>query len=151
MENDSTPLVSPMDSSSEAAPTSKSNLFIIVGILIILAGGITGFFLAKPNSSVSDTSVAAGKDVVKTANEIGSTDTKTFKDQATGTIEKGGLNGEGTHKLIREGGPSQTVYLISSVIDLDELVGKKVEVFGQTLKAQKVGWLMDVGRVKIVE
>ena len=61
------------------------------------------------------------------------------------------VNGEGTHKLIRDGGPSQTVYLISSVIDMSEFVGKKVQVWGETIDAQKAGWLMDVGRVKILE
>ena len=61
----------------------------------------------------------------------------TFKDTAIGVIQKGGTDGEGTHQLIRTGGPSQTVTLISSVIDLDQYVGKKVKVYGQTLAAQK--------------
>ncbi len=68
-----------------------------------------------------------------------------------GTLEKGGIDGEGTHKLIREGGESQTAYLTSSIIDLDPLVGKKVQVWGETFKGQKAGWLMDVGRVKVLE
>lgn len=89
--------------------------------------------------------------MLNTATEVGSTDTKTFRDQATGTLESGGLNGEGTHKLIREGGSSQTMYLISSVVDLETFVGKKVQVWGETIRGQKAAWLMDVGRVKLVE
>jgi uncharacterized protein (UPF0333 family) len=128
-------------------PKSPALLFIAV----ILAGIITGFFLSgKSGDSASDTN-SAGKDLVNTATEVGSTDTTTFRDTARGTLEAGGLNGEGTHKLIRDGGPSKTAYLVSSIIDLDTYVGKKVEVWGETLRAQKVGWLMDVGRLKILE
>jgi len=36
-------------------------------------------------------------------------------------------------------------------VDLDEYVGKKMEIYGQTINAQKVGWLMDVGRLKLLE
>ncbi|MCX6791832.1 MAG: hypothetical protein NT149_02235, partial [Candidatus Gottesmanbacteria bacterium] len=78
-----------------------------------------------------------------------STDTTTFKDSAIGVIEKDGTDGEGTHQLIRDGGPSQTVTLMSSVVDLDQYVGKKVKIYGQTLAAQKAAWLMDVGRVEL--
>lgn len=87
----------------------------------------------------------------KKGKEVGSTNLETFSDTATGVIEKGGINGEGSHKLIREGGPSQTAYLTSSVVDLDQFAGKKVQVWGETFSAQKAGWLMDVGRVKILE
>ena len=79
---------------------------------------------------------------------VGSTN-KTFKDVAEGTLQKGGIDGEGTHKLIRPGGDSQTVYLTSSVVDLSQYEGKKVKVFGETQKALKEGWLMDVGKVEV--
>jgi len=123
--------------------------FIIFGFLlvgIIGAGVLTGFILSKrvATSQLLNEPLQQGK-------EVGSSDTKTFKDTAIGVIEKGGLNGEGTHKLIREGGPSQTAYLTSSVIDLDQFIGKKVQVWGETFKAQKAGWFMDVGRVKVLE
>jgi hypothetical protein len=131
--------------------TPSLTSLIIVAVLIIAAGSATGYFLSRKSLSNSPTSVSAGKDAIQTANEIGSTDTKTFSDTATGILEKGGSNGEGTHKLIRDGGPSQTVYLISSIVDLDEYVGKKMQIFGQTIDAQKVGWLMDVGRLKLLE
>ncbi len=123
---------------------------MLLFIALILAGIVTGYFLSQKTGSSSGTT-ASGKDIVNTKTEIGSTDTVTFRDTAQGTLEAGGLNGEGTHKLIRDGGPSKTVYLVSSIIDLDAYVGKKIEVWGETLRAQKVGWLMDVGRLKILE
>lgn len=122
---------------------------LLILVLIVGAGVVTGFFLAKHGSGLLPSGTNRG--MISTENEVGSTDTTVFKDTAAGVLEKGGLDGEGTHKLIREGGPSQTAYLTSSVIDLDQFVGKKVQVWGETFKGQKAGWLMDVGRVKIVE
>jgi hypothetical protein len=81
---------------------------------------------------------------------FGVQDEKTFKDSAEGYLEIGGLDGEGSHKLLRPGGDSQTVYLTSSVTDLDKFDGMSVKVWGETFKGQKAGWLMDVGRVQIV-
>jgi len=86
---------------------------------------------------------------VKAGDIYGSADEKAFNTTATGVLDKGGLNGEGTHKLVRPGGPSQTVYMTSSVIDLDILVGHQITVWGETFKGQKASWLMDVGRVKV--
>ncbi len=91
------------------------------------------------------------KDGSQKGQVYGSSDEKSFKDSAEGTLEKGGVDGEGSHKLIRPGGDSQTVYITSSIINLDQFSGRKVKVWGQTYKAQKAGWLMDVGRVEIVE
>lgn len=124
--------------------------FLIAGILfLILAGLVTGYFLAKEkSSSVISVSTEGGKNV-KTGKIFGSTDEKAFPDSAEGTLEKGGIDGEGTHKLIREGGPDKTAYLTSSVLNLDDFVGKKVKVWGETRGAQKAGWLMDVGRVEV--
>ena len=123
---------------------------LIVIVVIIVIGIGAGFLLTKLPSKSLNPETVSSKGMVKSATEVGTKDTKTFSDNATGTIEAGGLNGEGTHHLIREGGPSKTAYLISSIVDLDQFVGKKVEVFGQTLKAQKAAWLMDVGRVKLL-
>ena len=124
--------------------------FLIVIVVIVVIGIGAGFFLTKLHSKSLNPETVSSKGMVKSATEVGTKDTKTFSDNATGTIEVGGLNGEGTHHLIRDGGPSKTAYLISSIVDLDQFVGKKVEVFGQTLKAQKAAWLMDVGRVKLL-
>jgi len=74
----------------------------------------------------------------------------TFKDSTTGVVQKGGINGVGTHTLIRDGGPSQSVSLTSSTVNLDLFVGKKVEIKGETNSVAKTGWFMDVGSIKIL-
>jgi hypothetical protein len=130
----------------------KFLLPLVVTLLIIGAGTLTGYFLAGRGGVgrlVSPTQLIPGTQMK--GKEFGSADTSVFKDTAVGVLEKGGIDGEGTHKLIREGGESQTAYLTSSLIDLDQLVGKKVQVWGETFKGQKAGWLMDVGRAKILE
>jgi hypothetical protein len=87
---------------------------------------------------------------VKNGEVFGLPDTETFKDSAEGYLEEGGLEGEGSHHLLRAGGASQTVYLTSSVTDLDKFKGMQVKIWGETFKAQHAGWLMDVGRVQVV-
>lgn len=117
--------------------------------VIILLGISTGFFLSR---STGFSMLTQGKATrIQTEKIAGITDEKTFKDSADGTIEKGGIDGEGTHQLIREGGPSQTAYLVSSVVDLDAYAGKKVKVWGQTMAAEKASWLMDVGKIELQE
>ncbi|MCL5090871.1 MAG: hypothetical protein M1514_02560 [Patescibacteria group bacterium] len=143
------------ESLTKIARPSSANPFIFVLIVFFIVSGIvSGYFLAKRNQKSSAASATVGtvsKDKIVKGSEFGVKDVSTFKDTATGSLEAGGLEGEGTHKIIREGGPSQTVYVISSVLDLDQFVGKKVQVWGETMKAQKAGWLMDVGRIKILE
>lgn len=119
------------------------------GVLIVVLGVVVGVALSQKNK-VAGSSTAAPQ-IIKTANEAGSTDTKTFRDTATGVLQKTAAGGAGTHMLVRDGGPSQTIYMVSSVIDLDEFVGKKVDIWGETQKVARVSWFMDVGRVKIVE
>ena len=134
---------------------SKQSLVpvIILFVVAIGAGIFTGAWFKTSKASGSGVSGNVQATIpstgVKVGDVFGSTDETSFKDKATGVIDKGGLNGEGTHKLVRPGGPSQTVYLTSSVIDLDQLVGDQVTVWGETFKGQKVGWLMDVGRAKV--
>lgn len=124
--------------------TRSTRIIIVVYVLLVVLGVGTGYLLSR--ASAGGSSVPGS---IKTAKVSGSTDTTTFKDTAVGVIQKGGSDGEGTHQLIRDGGPSQTVTLTSSEVDLDQFVGKKVKVYGQTLAAQKAAWLMDVGRVEL--
>jgi hypothetical protein len=126
-----------------------SRKLILSAVVIVLAGGFSGFILSRtlpqPNVvSVSDDKKTVAKKVV------GSEDTKVYPDSAEGELQVGGINGEGTHSLIRPGGESQTVYLTSSVLDLNQFVGKKVKVWGQTFAAKKAGWLMDIGKVEVL-
>lgn len=133
-----------------AAHKRERIITISVFVALVLLGVGTGYLLSRSTKLTSESGEETGV-VIKTEKGEGIADTKTFKDSAEGAIEKGGINGEGTHKLIREGGPSQTAYLVSSVIDLDAYVGKKVKVWGETFAAQKAAWFMDVGKIEILE
>ena len=143
-------IVKPIDQQGEEK-IMKPNTRIIIGVYVVLfvLGVGTGYLLAGRPALFKGTS-GTKPTVVTSGTVVGSTDTKTFKDSAEGTIEKGGMDGEGSHKLIRAGGPSQTAYLVSSVVDLDKYVGKKVRVWGQTMTAKTVSWLMDVGKIEIL-
>ena len=79
----------------------------------------------------------------------GNGDSSVFKDTTEGTLKKGGIEGEGQYHLVRPGGDSQNVYLTSSTVDLSQFIGQKIKVWGETQKAQKAGWLMDVGKVQV--
>ncbi|MFH1970913.1 MAG: hypothetical protein ABIJ05_00815, partial [Patescibacteria group bacterium] len=132
----------------------KKNLLLIGGIVVlVLAGTVTVWFLSgkktKFGSPLEGSVVAPG--AKSGQQEAGIADEETFRDSAEGLLEEGGVNGEGTHHLTREGGISQTVYLTSTVIDLESFVGKKVTVWGETISAKKAGWLMDVGKIRVTE
>lgn len=132
---------------------SKSTLVPALVVLLVIVGGIgTGWTISKGDIlGAKQEAAAPGAEVSSGGKEVGIDDAKTFRDSAQGVLEEGGIDGEGTHKLVRDGGPSQTVYLTSSVVDLDQFAGKKIEVWGETLGSKKAGWLMDVGRVKVLE
>lgn len=138
-------------------PSLKVMLF--AAIVAIIGGVATGwgsyglFAKQSPGSMMSggaapDAQVAGNN--VKAGDVYGSSNEDAFPDSAEGYLEAGGIDGEGSHKLLRAGGPSQTVYLTSSVTDLDKLVGMEVKIWGETFKGQKAGWLMDVGRVEVI-
>jgi len=123
---------------------------VFLGLLIVLAGVGSGWFLSGGPSAKSEPQLKT-KAVGGADQELGITDEETFRDNAEGILKAGGINGEGTHHLEREGGESQYVYLTSTVIDLESFVGKKVQVWGETIGAQRAGWLMDVGRIKVLD
>ena len=125
-----------------------------VAVVVIVLGVFSGKLLAKPGEQEAKTAtsgVAAGEEI-KRGMEFGLPDAeKTFKDNAIGVLKEGGIDGEGTHHLEREGGPSQNVYLTSSTVDLSQLTGRKIQVWGETFASQKAGWFMDVVKVKVLE
>lgn len=124
-----------------------TTMMALGAFLVVLAGVGTGYFLSGRSLGESSKEVAPGAEA--SATEAGLSDEATFRDSAEGTLESGGVDGEGTHHLVREGGESQYVYLTSTVIDLESYVGKKVTVWGETISARKAGWLMDVGKIKV--
>lgn len=117
---------------------------------VVLLGVVSGWLLSGGLKNGSSSSQANVPGVTESKTEAGMADESTFKDTATGVLESGGMSGEGTHHLVRDGGASQYVYLTSTVIDLGSFEGKKVQVWGETVSAKKAGWLMDVGKVKVV-
>lgn len=123
----------------------------ILGIVIaaLILGTLTGYILSTKNNGSVTSSLVAGN--AKSAQQ----DTRTFKDFAEGTLKARPQPKdpseyvEGTHMLVREG--AVPVALTSSVVDLSQFEGKKVKIFGETQKAFKEGWLMDVGKVEEVK
>ena len=143
-----TPVMNDMEQKESSILSTK--LIIILLVVAVLGVG-TGYLISKKGAvnvgggTVSLTKGSSGGSI------IGSNDTKTFKDVAEGVLKGGGIDGEGAYHLVRPGGDSQNVYLTSSIVDLSLVVGKKVKVWGQTQSAKHAGWLMDVGRVEILQ
>jgi hypothetical protein len=128
--------------------------FFVVLIAVVILGLGSGFALSR--GKVSKVDVNKGGTVINSSETtkgvvVGSNDTKTFKDAAEGILKGGGINGEGAYHLVRPGGDSQKVYLTSSLIDLSKFLNRKIKVWGETQKAKFAGWLMDVGRVEVLE
>ena len=123
-----------------------TKVFLVVVLASLIAGFGTGYFLVSGSNGTSKLPVISK--TPKTALQ----DTRTFRDFAEGKIQKRPEPKdpteyiEGTHFLIRDG--AQSVALTSSVVDLTQYEGKEVKVFGETQKAIKEGWLMDVGKVE---
>lgn len=119
-------------------------ILVVVGTSVLL-GVITGYILSSKGGSAVTPLGTIG------APTAPQQDTKTFRDFAEGVIKakpqpSEGEYTEGTHTLQREG--AVPVALTSSVVDLSKYEGKKVKVYGETQKALKEGWLMDVGKVE---
>jgi hypothetical protein len=134
----------------------KSSLskFLIIGVVAIVLGVGSGYLMAsKSNGAVNSPGVTKTGDMssAKKGDVFGSEDTSTFKDTAEGTLKAGGIEGEGQFHLVRPGGDSQNVYLVSSIVDLSKVENKKIKVWGSTQTAQHAGWLMDVGKVEVLE
>lgn len=127
-------------------------LGLVLGVTIIITVGVlSGFGLSRLTVGENLAPKTADGRAGPQASEI---DTATFRDRAVGIIEKNQADdqyAQGTHRLIREGGPTQTAYLVSSVVDLGAYVGKNVEVWGETFASTQVGWLMDVGKVNVIK
>lgn len=130
----------------------KKNLLMVGAAVLVILGGLGTGWLISGRAKVGGSGGKATTTKVKQGpKEAGLEDESTFKDSAEGVLEEGGIGGEGTYHLVREGGPSQNVYLTSTSIDLGGFVGKKVKVWGETMSAKHAGWLMDVGKIKVTK
>lgn len=124
-------------------------LLLVICVGSIVLGAVTGFFLSQGGGAAP-----GGIPLNVGAPKAPEQDSRTFRDFAEGTIKirpeaKGDEYAEGTHTLQREG--AVPVALTSSVVDLSLYEGKKVKVYGETQKALKEGWLMDVGKVEEIK
>lgn len=142
------------DFSGSKSATHLSMKAIGILVIVLLLGIGTGYLLS-PRSTATHSgggiaSLVGGSSVEK-GKTYGDGDTSTFKDTAEGVMKAGGIDGEGADHLVRPGGDSQNVYLTSSLVDLSQFINHKVKVWGQTQKAEKAGWLMDVGRVEVLQ
>jgi hypothetical protein len=122
---------------------------IATGLLVVFTGVATGWVLS--GVSAQNGGPAPTANVSENPESVGEVDESVFADTAQGELREGGIEGEGTHYLDTGFGPEKYVYLLSTVLNLDSFVGKKVEVSGQTLAAEHAGWLMDVGRIKVIQ
>lgn len=144
-------IVKPLADKARNFPVDWGKRTWVILLAVTAVGLLSGYalFLYKTTGTVR----LAGRDiqVVSSATEEGVKDASTFRDTATGKLAEndGKITSEGTHILVRDG-PSQNVYMTSSVVDLSKYIGKTVQVWGETFKGQKAGWLMDVGRIKVV-
>ncbi|HUS51859.1 MAG TPA: hypothetical protein VMX77_00105 [Candidatus Bathyarchaeia archaeon] len=151
------PLVREIEKDKKA--NLKEILFPVgVILVIIIAGVFTGNLLANrrgglPVGPTETKELEEGVEMISGPKEVGIKDVRVFRDSAEGKIEinDGSITTEGSHKLVRPGGESQIAYLTSSVVDLNLFIGKCVQVWGETFKAEKAGWLMDIGRVKLLD
>lgn len=143
---------------TETKKTNWKGILIpsLVILAIVVVGTVSGYFLSRvgvTGGTTERTQLTGGAELIQGPNEVGIKDEAAFKDTAQGKIEAND-NGdipEGSHKLLRPGGPSQTAYLTSSVLDLNQFRGKCVQLWGETFAGQEAGWLMDVGRIKILD
>lgn len=125
---------------------------LLLGVVIaaVVLGVFTGYLLSTKGTGYQTSPLS----VVGTPKNP-QADTRTFRDFAEGTLKARPEAAdpdeyvEGTHILERTGGVP--VALTSSVVDLSQYEGKKVKVFGETQKALKEGWLMDVGKVEEIK
>lgn len=139
----------------ERQPWGKAFLNAALIILVVLAGVASGYFLrSRKNASSTVGGQSGGVNIVKgKEKEVGVKIDKACAGEAEGKLEANDftLSQEGTHRLIRKGGPSQTAYLLSSIVDLSQFMGQCVQVWGDTYAGQKAGWLLDVCRVKVLD
>ncbi len=138
-------------------------VFGVLAVIVIVLGIGSGYagaafttpVITQQTMNTGDEQSQGGEQAaavqVKVGQVVGAKDASSFKDSAEGVLLPGGIGSEGSHHIARPGGQSQNVYLTSSVMDLKLFENARVKVSGETFKAQKAGWLMDVGRLEVLE
>ena len=132
---------------------NKNWIFPVIALVVVLSGIGTGYMLSGANAKTTKTTNKTTTETVNENNTLAAETGEAVEDEEApiGTLVEGGEGGEGTHTLERGLGPEKDVYLLSTVLTLDNFVGKKVQVWGEDLGAKEVGWLMDVTKVRVLE
>lgn len=141
----------PKEKITKPVLTVDNPMRLLLGVIIVavVLGVISGYLLSTKNNGSKVSSLST------TTPKAPQQDTKTFRDFAEGVVKvkpqpsDPAEYAEGTHLLERTA--AVPVALTSSVVDLSKYEGKKVKVFGETQKALKEGWLMDVGKVEEIK
>jgi hypothetical protein len=123
--------------------------YIVGAFLVVLVGVGTAWMISGKSPKTGTSTAAPG--AKSTSTEAGVLDPKIKYQEAEGTLQVGGIGNEGTYHLIRDGGPSQTVYLTSSMVDLGKFTDTRVHIWGETISSKKAGWLMDVAKIKVTQ
>lgn len=147
-------------SNPQYSPKLSLPILAVVSVIAIAAGfWLSRFFptnqpttstLPSDNTKTVSTENISQSDQIKMGTVYGNQD-PACKDTATGILEKGNINGEGTHILNRPGGKDQRASLTSSVVDLDLFVDKNITITGQTNASKKTGWLLEVCSVQLAQ
>lgn len=130
--------------------TKKNVVLGLISVAVVLLGIGTGYLISGVGGKSSSNNTSGGL-IKATENEAGIADESKFSTTTDGVLEEGGIGGEGNYHIVRGNGPSQYAYLTSSSVDLAPFVGKKVQVWGETMSGKKAGWLIDVGKIKVME
>jgi len=130
---------------------SNTSMVLIVGALLVVVVGVGSAWLISSKLMSKGASTGKVPGSVVTSTSAGMLDPSIKYDTATGMLVDGGIGGEGTQHLDRDGIPAHYVYMTSSVLDLSSFIGKKVQIWGQTEASKKAGWLMDVSKVQVVQ
>ncbi|HSX08947.1 MAG TPA: hypothetical protein VLF93_02230 [Candidatus Saccharimonadales bacterium] len=147
-QSSASPVMRPMETHKNEVGGSKVVLVLFLMLLVGAGLGYGASYFSKATGA-SIVPSALNPNAPQKGKVYGTGDTSIFKDTAEGQMQNGGIDGEGQYHLVRPGGPSQSVYLTSSSVDLSQFVGQKIKVWGQTQAAQHAGWLMDVGKVEV--
>lgn len=129
----------------------KKTLFLAVTLPIAL-GVITGAYLGGKGywNKVTYRQVTGKTVVVAVGQEYGVSDQKSIRDSAIGLLVDSDNKTKGTHRLVR-GADALTVYLTSSTIDLNQFLGRGMQIWGETFQRENVGWFMDVTKLKVIK
>ena len=142
------PVMHSFTESNSSSPVKSLLLLVLVAFI----GIGSGFGLAQLSTKAGkNIPLLSNNNSVTKGKTYGSSDTTAFKDTTEGVLKTGGIDGEGQYHLVRSGGDSQNVYLTSSSVDLAQFVDRKIKIWGETQDGERAGWLMDVGRVEVLD